>query len=75
MIEGGIQSFDKLELNYLNILGTKISKKVKNFFNLNIFKFLIINDSYQEVDYLVTTGKFSKSAWKELGIPGNKYST
>ena len=61
LIEGGIQSFDKLELNYLNVLGTKISKKLKNLFNLDIFKLLIINDPYQEVDFLVTTGRFSKN--------------
>ena len=72
LIEGGIQSFDKLELHYLNVLGSRISKKLKNLFNLDIFKLLIINDAYQEVDFLVTTGSFSKTVWKEQGIPENK---
>jgi len=72
MIEGGIQSFSNLELNQFERSGKKISKKIKQIFKLNVFKFLNINDPYQEVDHLVVTGKFSKTVWSELGIEKDK---
>lgn len=72
LIEGGIQSFSNLELNEFESSGKKVSKIIKQIFKLNLFKFLNINDPYQEVDHLVVAGKFSKTVWSELGIEKDK---
>lgn len=70
-IEGGLQ-FGKVKINKINSLGMAIAKLIKRIFNLNLFKFLIINDHYQELDYLITTGSFSKTVWSDLGVPEEK---
>lgn len=70
-IEGGLQ-FGKVKINIINSLGISLAKLIKRIFNLNLFKFLIINDHYQEIDYLITTGNFSKTVWRDLGVPKEK---
>lgn len=70
-IEGGLQ-FGEAKVNKINYLGMSLAKLIKQIFNLNLFKFLIINDHYQELDYLITTGSFSKIVWGDLGVPEEK---
>lgn len=70
-IEGGLQ-FGEAKVNKINYLGMSLAKLIKQIFNLNLFKFLIINDHYQELDYLITTGSFSKIVWSDLGVPEEK---
>ena len=73
LIEGGLQPFDieKKQLVFEKINNLIISF-ISSIFSIKYFKFGPFKRKFQELDYVVTTGKSSSLIWMENGLPLEK---